>query len=131
MRYLTMTSGGAAVIVSERIFACSRPVHVREPEDVSNQYSHHLTHPGNTAWVLPVNTAETIYIHPEVDKHTFDALLQPFIDAGLVTEAEKIHLQDELDGARGGRLNIYDTFPAYWRNTSKSYEDLVEEGWFD
>lgn len=130
MLYLPMHSAENAADVSERIFACSRPVHVRSSEDVSNAYSETITHPSGTAWVLPVEENTTLYIHLEVDEHTFDALLQPFIDQCVVTDAERTALQDALDGARGGRLNVYAEFPAYWRNAAMTYEDLVNGGWF-
>ena len=130
MRYLPMTSEANGEAVSERIFACSRPVSVRDPADVTTKYQDIIKHPTADAWAMPIDETEDIYVHPAADEHIFDDLLDAHISAGIVTADEKGDLQTALSLAKGERLVIFECFPQFWRDNAKDESTMIAEGWF-
>jgi hypothetical protein len=130
MMYLPMTSEENGNAVSERIFACSRPVSIRDPNDVSIRYARIIKHPTADAWAMPISDETDIHVHEQADEHIFDDLLDAHIAAGIVTEDEKADLQQAILLAKGERLVIFDVFPEYWRVNAKDHQTMIDEGWF-
>lgn len=121
MRYLSVISEQVGETLGDAIWACTRPVHVRQSEDITTRYSDPVLHPTAGRWALPVQDSP-IYIHPECDVTVFDPLLSMFIQEGVITEEDAGGLRQRLTLARGSRIDIVENLPDVWREAAMSPE---------
>jgi hypothetical protein len=77
-----------------------------------------------------VDTTLSLPIHPDAELNGIADILQPWIDAGHLPEDTNTTLAAlvESSAASGERLVVYDTFPQLFKDMSKSYDDMIEEG---
>jgi hypothetical protein len=80
-------------------------------------------------WLM-VDTTLSLPIHPDAVLNGIADILQPWIDglhlpAGTNTTLAALV---ESSAASGERLVVYDAFPQLFKDMSKTYEEMIEEG---
>lgn len=79
---------------------------------------------------LEVNTETTIPVHHEAELDGIANILQPFIDAGQLPADTNAQLAAYIETNRGGRINVYDAFPQFFKNQAKTYNEMIALGLF-
>jgi len=71
-----------------------------------------------------------IPVHPDANVDSIAAILQPWIDSGDLPADTNENLALLIEASKGQRLIVYDVFPQFFKDQSKSREDLIELGLF-
>lgn len=78
---------------------------------------------------LAVDTSFSIPVHPNAEiGEVIPAILQPWIDEGLIPSDTINDLDRIINLSRGKRLVLWDTFPLLFRQQAKTREELIEAG---
>jgi len=117
-----MTSAERAEAIDAEVWALRRPDSVRSPQDITRYYYPRITHPTTGQAAIVGDTAEDIYIHPDVDLTELLALLPE------VPQAEKDGLVMFIDANRGGTVPFGQLIPS--TSTQLTEVEAEAEGWF-
>jgi hypothetical protein len=78
-------------------------------------------------WLM-VDTTLSLPIHPDAELNGIADILQPWIEGGHLPADTNTQLSALVESKRGSRLVVYDAFPQLFKDMSKSYDDMIEEG---
>lgn len=116
----------AAENLSIALWELSRPASLQQQGDTTMMFGWIDDTQGNR-W-LEVHDDFSIIIHPEAELGNIAGILQPFI----INNQLPIDILDNLNMlvsvSRGKRLIVWDAFPQLFKDLSKTYEQMIEEG---
>jgi len=116
----------AAEDLSNALWDLSRPPAVRQPEDTFYLFSW-LTALDGTGWLV-VDTEYTITIHPQAELGAIGDILQPWIDSGDLPADTNTQLAAMIEASKGQTLVVYDAFPQFFKDMSKTHEEMIAAG---
>lgn len=130
IRYIPLRNEYYGKVSSQTAYTLLRPLHVRDPNDVTTALGEVIKHPTRDEWCWRIHE-EPAYIHPEADVHAFDSIIDVFVAEGLVPPEAKTHVQNKITEKLGKFSELKDVIPSFWWDNSVSYDDLEAAGWFD
>ena len=71
-----------------------------------------------------------INIHPEAELDGIADILQPWIDSGNLPADTNSNLATLIAANRGGTLTPWQFFPDFFKNASKTQDEMVQAGLF-
>jgi hypothetical protein len=118
----------AAESLSNALWGLSRPPQVRDPKDTRFLFPW-ITALDGSRWLV-VDTTLSLPIHPDAELKGIADILQPWIGGGHLPEDTNTTLAAlvESSAASGKRLVVYDAFPQLFKDTSKSYDEMIAAG---
>jgi hypothetical protein len=120
------TPSSVAESLSSALWALARPLALQSGNRTKYLFGWIVATDGTT-W-LEVDTEFQIRIHADAELGAIADILQPWIDAGDLPIDTNAQLAALLDSKRGKRLVVYDAFPQFFKNMSKTYEQMVTAG---
>jgi hypothetical protein len=113
----------AAKELSEALWELSRPASLQNSGDTTQMFGWIDDAQGNR-WI-EVYDDFSIIIHPSAELGKIADLLQPWIDDGHLPPDTNTSLAALIKSKRGQRLVIYDAFPQFFKDLSKSYDEII------
>ncbi len=125
IRYVPST---AAETLSYALWGLTRPVNVRQPGDTSKMFPwvDDLQVPSKR-WLV-VETTYTIPVHADAELNGIADILQPWIDTGHLPADTNDVLAAFIESKRGQDLTVYDAFPQFFKDQSKTYAEMIAAG---
>ena len=117
----------AAEDLSNALWGLTRPPEVRTDADTQYLFSWRDDLLGTRQ--LIVDTEFEILIHADADFTPIGAILQPWITSGHLPADTNTTLAALIDSKRGQYLVVYDAFPAFFKDQSKTLEEMISAGW--
>lgn len=77
---------------------------------------------------LVVETTFEIPVHEEAELDGIADILQPWIDGGHMPPDTNTELAALVESLRGQRLVVWDAFPQFFKDMSKTREQMIEDG---
>lgn len=101
-----------------------------DPKRPSRWFSE-TTKDGEDAVRVRVKTSDRFWIRTDASPYAFDALLQPYIDQGVMDPQELALLQARISLFGGTRLPlpVFATMPKTIRSMAWTHQDMVDNGW--
>ena len=122
-----LTSGSVVCDkLSRALWALARPPQTRSDLDTSDMFAFITCHDGSV-W-LQVDTTFEIPVHPEAELDGIADVLQPWVDEGSLPADTIPNLAAFVESKRGQRLIVWDAFPKFFKDQSKTREELVTLG---
>ncbi len=124
MNYLILSSEAEARDISREFYRLSRPLHIRDPDDVTEFFSHHVVHPvtGEVALAVPDTDMP---IHADVDS----AALASVTD-GRTNAVDKAAMRQNVANKRNQRATMTEIFPPSINGDIKDQAFMDAQGWF-
>lgn len=123
IKFIPTSSLSVAESLSSALWALSRPI----PQGTTRVFPSRTCLDGSV-W-LAVDTGFSIPVHPDAEiGEVIPAILQPWIDEGLIPSDTINDLDRIINLSRGKRLVLWDTFPLFFRQQAKTREELIEAG---
>ena len=124
-RFILATSQAAADAVQAAFIALC---YKENPPDV---WFTMWTKEGEDSVRVLIKNDEKFWMVPDADPTVFDALLQPYIDQGLMPQQDldTIHDRIRILCGTGVGVFIYNMLPPIIRSMSWSFDEMVENGW--
>jgi len=116
----------AAEALSRALYALARPLTIHQLGDTEFMFG--WTDDMNGQRWIEVHDDFSIVVHPDAELGGIAQILQPWIDAGDLPSDTNTQLAALLDSKRGQRLVVYDAFPQFFKDMSKTYEQMVADG---
>jgi len=116
----------AAESLSNALWRLSRPPETRGPNDTQFLFGW-ITALDGSRW-LQVDTAYEINVHAEAVLDGIADVLQPWIDEGVLPADTNETLGAFIESKRGQRLIPWEAFPQFFKDASKSRDELVSLG---
>jgi len=126
IRFIPTSSGEVADKLSNALWSLSRPENIRGADTTQRMFSL-ITCLNGSVW-LQVDTEIDTPVHPLAELGEIEEIMQPWIERGLLPANTNADLEALIVGARGLRLNVYDSFPKLFKDQSKTYEELIKLG---
>lgn len=125
IRYVPST---AAQTLSESLWDLARPPGVSTGEATAFMFPwiDDLQTPAKR-WLV-VDTTFAIPVHPEAVLDGIADVLQPWIDGGYLPADTNTELAVFVESKRGQNLTVYDAFPQFFKDQSKTYAEMVAAG---
>lgn len=119
----------AAETLSDALWGLTRPPQYRETGDTTKMFPwfDDLQTPSKR-WLL-VDTTFTIPVHAEAELDGIGDVLQPWIDSGHLPADTNTTLAAFIESKRGQALTVYDAFPQFFKDLSKTREEMISAGW--
>ena len=90
----------------------------------------YLVSADETVIMLQIPNDLVVTIHQDANEHIFAHILEGFRDMGLISQGDVDRVCHVIDSRRGRRVPILTFFPAFWTDMMKTYDELVESGFF-
>lgn len=129
MIYIPIQSPELAEILSQRLFELSRPIEIRKEWEASNEFCGWVSHPTLDLHYMELST-EPLWIYPEANETLLDSILEPFVQQGLITQADVTTMQQHIVNSQGTFVNVTEFIPAFWLSVQKTREELEAMGFF-
>jgi hypothetical protein len=125
IRYVTSSS---AALLSTSLWGLARPPEYRGELDTQCMFPwiDDLQTPPKR-WLI-VDTEFTIPVHPEAVLDGVADVLQPWIDGGHLPADTNTVLAEFVESKRGQNLVVYDAFPQFFKDLSKTYAEMIAAG---
>lgn len=80
-----------------------------------------------------IKTTDQFWIRVDAPTDVFDALLQPYIDQGLMPQSDldQVHERIRVFAGTGASVSIYNMLPTIIRSYAWTYQDLIDNGWIE
>ena len=79
---------------------------------------------------MQVDIDSLINIHPEAERDWIADILQPWIDNGDLPADTNSNLAALIEASRGGTLTPWQFFPDFFKNASKTQDEMIQAGLF-
>lgn len=114
--------------LSNALWSLVRPDSIREDQDTQYLFGW-ITDTNGDGW-LEAETDYTIRIHAEANLNKIATLMQPWVDEEILSSDDLIGLSDAVAShkASGEPLNVYDSFPQFFKDASKDRATMLSEG---
>lgn len=109
--------------MSDALWSLSRPTVVRSSKDT--QYLFPWRKALDDSRWLEVDTSYQINVHPQADAAAIVAVLQPYEDSGALPTSTLAALSARVEAMRGGRMVVYDEFPALFKQPTAEHPEGV------
>lgn len=116
----------AAEPLSNALWGLSRPPEVRGPHDTQYLFPW-VTALDATRWLV-VDTAYEVNVHADAILDGIADILQPWIDAGDLPADTNTVLAAFVESKRGQKLVVYDAFPQFFKDLSKTHAEMIAAG---
>jgi len=116
----------AAEPLSQALWSLSRPPTLRTEQDTQYLFGWENVLDG-TRWLV-VDTEYEINVHPDAELGGIADILQPWIDAGQLPSDTNTQLAALIESKRGQNLVVYDAFPQFFKDMSKTYAQMIAAG---
>lgn len=119
----------AAEPLSNALWSLTRPPEVRTPADTQYLFPwiDDLQSPAKR-WLI-VETDMSIPVHADAILDGIGDVLQPWIDAGHLPADTNTTLAALIESKRGQSLVVYEAFPQFFKDQSKTLEEMISAGW--
>jgi len=86
---------------------------------------------GETSVRILIKNDQKFWMIADADPTVFDALLQPYIDQGLMSQQDldTIHDRVRIFCGTGVGIYLYNMLPPIIRGMSWSYQEMIDNGW--
>lgn len=123
IRFIPTSTLAVAESLSSALWALSCPV-----KQTTTRVFSSVTCLDGSSWLM-VDTGYSIPVHPEANLgEAIPAILQPWIDEGLLPADTINDLDGLINVSRGHRLVLWDAFPSLFKEQSKTREELIAGG---
>jgi hypothetical protein len=123
---IRFVSSSAAEPLSQALWSLSRPPAIRSADDT--QYLFGWVNALNqTSWLM-VDTEYEINVHLDAELGEITAILQPWIERQELPTETNTQLAALIESKRGQHLVVYDAFPQFFKDMSKTYEQMIAAG---
>ena len=122
--YIPTSGSHTAKRLSEALWSLSRPQQVRLAAEVTTSIFNSVTCTDGSVW-LQVETEFDIPINPEAVLDGIADVLQPWIEDGILPADTNSQLEAFVISHRGKRLVVWDAFPQFFKDQSKTREELI------
>jgi hypothetical protein len=126
IRYIPVLNPSAADKLSRALWALSRPTAV-QASDVTKRLFSFIAATDGTIW-LQTETTATLPIHQLAELTGILEVMQPLINQGQLPASAPSNLMAVITASKGTRLNIYGILPAFFKDRSKTKEELLSLG---
>ncbi len=126
IRYVPTSGLPVAEALSAALWELSRPKALQGPKDTTKMFGSQTCLDGSV-W-LEVHTTFDIPVHPAAVLNGIADVLQPWIDEGVLPADTNETLGAFIESKRGERLIPWDAFPQFFKDASKSRDELVSLG---
>jgi hypothetical protein len=126
IKYVPTSNLAVALELSNSLWALTRPTNIRDPKDTSYLFGTKTMADGSI-WMV-VDTDFTIPVHIDADSSPIIDILQPFVGSNNITAQELSSISNIVASSKGQKLNVWQSFPAYWKNLAKTREQLISAG---
>jgi hypothetical protein len=118
----------AADDLTVALWGLARPAHLRSGLDTNAMFGwvDDLQDPPQR-W-LAVDTEFTITTHPEATITEVASILLPWVTAGHLPTNTIPSLAATIEAKKGQIMVVWDAFPQFFKDMSKTHEKMVEEG---
>lgn len=123
---IVYTPAPAATQMTTHLWSLSRPPQTRTEDDTQALFEI-VTATNSSKWLM-VDTELTIPVHPDAEMDGIADILQPYIQAGHLPADTNTQLAALIESKRGQPLTVYDAFPAFFKNASKTYDEMIAAG---
>lgn len=128
IRYVPTSGLPVAEALSAALWELSRPKVLQGPRDTTKMFGV-VTCLNGSVW-LEVHTTFDIPVHPDAVLNGIADVLQPWIDEGVLPADTNETLGAFIESKRGQWLIPWDAFPQFFKDASKSREELISLGLF-
>lgn len=127
MRVFVPTSGATVCAsLSDALWSLTQPKAIRPPLDTQRMFDS-ITCTDGSVW-LEVDTTFDILVHAEAELDGIADVLQPWVDEGALPADTIPNLAAFVESKRGQNLVVWDAFPQFFKDQSKTREELVTIG---
>lgn len=116
----------AARAMSDALWSLSRPIAVRGPSDT--QYLFPWTKAINDSRWLMVDTTYEVNVHPQAVAAAIVSVLRVYEDEEALPLGTLAALALRVEALRGSRVVIYEEFPQFFKDASKTREEMIAAG---
>jgi len=126
IRYIPVLNPVAAEKLSRSLWALSRPVAVQQ-SDVTKRLFSTITALDGSIW-LKTETDATLPVHQLSELGGIAEVVQPLITAEQLPADTITKLSSAITAAKGSSLNIYGILPAFFKDRSKTHQEMLALG---
>lgn len=112
--------------LSSALWGLALPASLR-PSGATNSMFGHITCLNGSVWI-ECDTEFSIFVHPEAELDGIAGVLQPWIDEGTLPADTNEVLAALIESKRGQHLTVWDAFPPFFKDQSKTHQELVDAG---
>lgn len=116
----------SAAEMSTHLWSLARPAQDRDQTDTQTMFGW-VSATDGSKW-LEVDTDFSILIHPNAELDGIADILQPWIDSGHLPAETSAQLAAFVESKRGQSLTVYDAFPPFFKEASKTREEMQNLG---
>lgn len=124
MIFYTPSSAGQKL--SATLWALARPLQLEGKAGTKYMFDT-ITALDGSKWLL-VDTEYQVIIHEDADLSAVATALQPYIASGYLPADALATLSGVIDTHRGQSLVIYTAFPAFFKDQSKTKQQMEDAG---
>lgn len=117
----------AAQVLSQVLWALSRTPQVRLENEATWRLFRHATDTHGDLWLVALDGYE-INIHFSAASGEIEEILQPFVDVGELADDTNTQQAALAASKRGLRLVVHEAFPQFFKDRSKTYEEMIATG---
>lgn len=126
IRYVPTSGSATAEQLSEALWNLSLPPQARGDEATTRMFPSFAALNGSV-W-LAVDTELNVPVHAEAELDGIADILQPWIDSGSLPADTNTNLAALIESLRGQRLTVWSAFPQFFKDQSKSREEMISLG---
>jgi len=130
-RFIPISNVAVADLLSRRLFELSRPQNVECKDCATTHLLAWIVHPVSGAVMMEIPDGFDMPVHQMADGETVRPIVQPYVNAGKLTEQEVADLVALVQTKVGQRLVVWDIIPDFWKAMSKTREELTALGFFE
>jgi hypothetical protein len=127
--YIPVANFDLGLELGRRLLDLSFPPELRPEWYGSLYFCGPVAHPTLPIYYMELST-EPLWIYPEADETLLNSILEPFIQQGLITQADVVLMQQHIINSRGTFVNVTEFIPTFWLSVQKTREGLEGMGFF-
>lgn len=128
IRYVPTSSEDTCSRLSDALWSLAVPAPL-QGSNITQQLFDCVSALNGSCW-LKVVTDYEIAIHMEAEIGGIAPILQPWIDKGALPVSTNDSLSDFILTHRGQTVTVWDLFPQYFKDQSKTFEEMIASGLF-
>lgn len=112
--------------LSSALWGLALPASLR-PSGATDSMFGHVTCADGSVWI-ECDPAFSILVHQEAELDGIADILQPWINEGALPTDTNTVLTAFIESKRGQSLTVWDAFPQFFKDQSKTHQELVNLG---
>lgn len=128
--YIYCSSEGTAFALSHAIYSMGMPLCICGHAAKTVYYTDPVQHPDHEDWWRLRMLGTGFFIHPKCNVKELDPFMLPYIQQGLMSQADLDAFHAAVIAGKGGPIIATEVLPAIFISTALTFDQMVADGWF-